>query len=180
MIFLNTRTNGTAYRSQVFTLYHQSFPEIEKKPDDTLEFLENQGKIEILALVDEEEFIGMAIHMITDHMALLDYFAISPQKQGQGYGSRAICSLLERFRNKQYIIEIEIQNAESEDAEIRKRRKAFYLRNGLKETGIFVNVYYTDLELLTPNGNLTYEEYVGMLTAILGKKGVHMLSPRLI
>lgn len=37
-----------------------------------------------------------------------------------------------------------------------REEKAFYLRNGLKETGLFVNVYDTDFELLTPDGELTF------------------------
>ena len=42
------------------------------------------------------------------------------------------------------------------NAEERKKRKAFYLRNGLQETGLFVNVYDTDFEILTPDGELTF------------------------
>ena len=36
-----------------------------------------------------------------------------------------------------------MQDEKAENAQDRKRRKAFYLRNGLKETGLFAHVYGT-------------------------------------
>ena len=56
----------------------------------------------------------------------------------------------------------------------------FYLKNGLKETGLFVNIYYTDFELLTLDGKLTFEEYVSFLKTILGEEAVAKLNPTLI
>ena len=83
------------------------------------------------------------------------------------------------FWNK-YIFEIETQNEKAENAEERKRRKAFYLRNGLKETGLFVNVYDTDFELLTPDGELTFWEYVDFLREVMYEEYVEILRPTLI
>ena len=73
-----------------------------------------------------------------------------------------------------------MQDDSADNAEERKRRKAFYLRNGLKETGVFANVYGTDFELLTPDGELSYSEYTDILYAILGEEGVRLLNPRLL
>ena len=110
----------------------------------------------------------------------MDYFAVSPEKRNGGYGSKSLKLLLERFRSNKYIFEIEMQDEKAENAQDRKRRKAFYLRNGLKETGLFAHVYGTDFELLTPDGSLTYDEYTGFLERILGEEGVRVLNPSLI
>ena len=83
-------------------------------------------------------------------------------------------------KNYKYIFEIETQNEKAENAEERKRRKAFYLRNGLKETGLFVNVYDTDFELLTPDGELTFWEYVDFLREVMYEEYVEILRPTLI
>ena len=72
------------------------------------------------------------------------------------------------------------QDEKAENAEERKRRKAFYLRNGLKETGLFVNVYDTDFELLTPDGELTFWEYVDFLREVMYEEYVEILRPTLI
>lgn len=180
MELLNIQTDGKEYRKQVFELYEEAFPEEEKKPQALMEELAGQGKMELLAAVEDGEFIGLAMNMMHGNTALLDYLAIAPDHRCGGYGSRTVQALLERFQNKKYIFEIEMQDENAANAQDRKRRKSFYLRNGLKETGLFANVYHTDFEILTPDGSLTYEEYIGMLEAILGKEGIEILNPRLL
>ena len=150
MKLMNIADEGAQYKWQLYDLYDKAFPEQEKKPLQVMEQLAADGKMEMLALVDEDEFAGLAINLIDEEQnrALLDYYAIAPEKRNGGYGSKGLEVLLERFKNYKYIFEIETQDEKAENAEERKRRKAFYLRNGLKETGLFVNVYDTDFELL--------------------------------
>ena len=88
--------------------------------------------------------------------------------------------LLEEFKDRKYIFEIEKQDEQAENSVDRKRRKVFYLRNGLKETGVFANVYQVDFELLTPDGDLTFEEYTDFLEHVLGKENLAKLNPVLI
>lgn len=180
MKFRNVFSDGSQYREQLYALYEEAFPKEEKKPVSLLEQLEKQGKLELLAIEENEEFIGLAINMLSEKTALLDYFAIAPEKRCGGSGSRAVRALQEKFRDKKFIFEIEMQDEAAPNAEERKRRKDFYLRNGLKETGIFVNVYQTDFELLTPDGGLTFQEYLEMLFYILGEEGVRILNPHII
>ena len=52
----------------------------------------------------------------------------------------------------------------------RQRRKAFYLRNGLKETGMNAMVFETEMELLTHDAELTFAEYVGMYENVFSKE----------
>lgn len=180
MKFLDVFADGSKYRQQVYDLYEEAFPEEEKKPIPLMEELTKIGKMEILAVEEEEEFAGLAINMLSEKTALLDYFAIAPHRRCNGSGGRAVRALEERFKNKKYIFEIEMQDEKAPNAEDRKRRKAFYLRNGLKETGIFANVYETDFELLTPDGELTFEEYLEILLYILGEEGTKLLNPHII
>lgn len=178
MELLNISAEGSNYKDQVQKLYGEAFPEEEKKPWAMMEQLVCEGKMELLAIVEEGAFVGLAMNMLSPKTALLDYFAISADKRSGGYGGRAVRMLQERFSDKKYIFEIEMQDPDAENAEDRRRRKAFYLRNGLKETGVFANVYHTDFELLTPDGSLTYEEYVDMLRLILGEEGLEVLQPQ--
>lgn len=184
MEFLDICSQGTAYTEQVWKLYEEAFPEAEKKPRQVMEDLVAEGKMELLAIIEkteeQPEFVGLAMNMLQDEKALLDYFAIVPEKRSGGYGSRAVKSLVQRFAGKTYIFEIEMQDEQAENASDRKRRKAFYLRNGLQETGVFANVYHTDFELLTPDGILSFDEYVEFLEKILGEEGIETLNPRKI
>ena len=171
MKLMNIADEGAQYKWQLYDLYDKAFPEQEKKPLQVMEQLVADGKMEMLALVDEDEFAGLAINLIDEEQnrALLDYYAIAPEKRNGGYGSKGLEVLLERFKNYKYIFEIETQNEKAENAEERKRRKAFYLRNGLKETGLFVNVYDTDFELLTPDGECGFSLSGSMFFCISGR-----------
>lgn len=180
MELINIQTDGKQYQKEVWELYEEAFPAEEKKPRALMENLASQGKMELLAVVDDEEFIGFAFNMFSKKTALLDYLAISRNHRSSGYGSLVVKELVQRFLNKKYILEIEMQDETAPNAYDRKRRKAFYLRNGLKETGVFANVYDTDFELLTPDGELTYETYLDVLITILGEHVVKRINPILI
>lgn len=180
MKLMNIADEGMEYKARLYELYDAAFPEQEKKPLQVMEQLVKEGRMEMLAMVDEDEFVGLAINMISGNRALLDYYAIAPEKRSSGYGSRGLEVLLSHFENQKYIFEIEIQDEQADNAEERRRRKSFYLRNGLKETGLFANVYDTDFELLTPDGELSFQEYVDFLREVLDEEYVHVLNPTLI
>ncbi|WP_373217746.1 GNAT family N-acetyltransferase [Ruminococcus sp. 5_1_39BFAA] len=185
--------DGKKYKEKVYELYQEAFPEEEKKPVGMLEELARRGMLEILAVVDDEgaeRFVGLAINMTEPsrkapegekETALLDYFAISPDVRGGGYGSKALKLLLERFSGKTYIFEVEMRDEAAPNAAERQRRVAFYLRGGLKETGLFVHAYDTDFEILTPDGKVTYEQYVGFLTRVMGEAEMRqVVNPTLL
>lgn len=180
MKLINIADEGAGYKAQLYELYDNAFPEQEKKSLHVMEQLVNDGKMEMLAMVDEDEFVGLAINMISGDRVLLDYYAIAPEKRSCGYGSKGLEVLLAHFENQKYIFEIETQDEKADNAEERRRRKAFYLRNGLKETGLSANVYHTDFEILTPDGELSFQEYVDFLREVLDEEYVQMLRPTLI
>lgn len=171
---------GRPYYNAIRNLYEEAFPEEEKKPFERMEELAYQGKMELLALCKEEELLGLVFYLITEKTALLDYFAILPEKRSMGYGGKAVAAVLERFSDRKLIFEIEKQDPLAENAGDRKRRKAFYLRNGLKETGLFANVYHTDFELLTPDGELDFDTYVTALRESMGEETVQIIHPVLL
>lgn len=179
MQFLNVLTDGAAYKEQVYELYENAFPDEEKKPLEYMEVWAKDGMMEILAIVDDGEFTGLAVNTFSPNAALLDYFAIAEGKRGGGFGGKAVRELQKRFEGRKYIFEIEMQDENAGNAQDRKRRKAFYLRNGLKETGLFVHAYQTDFEIITPDGEMTYGEYLDMLKYTLGDK-LYLASPALI
>ena len=118
MEFLNIQKDKEAlvYRDQLWELYEQAFPPEEKKPRSLMEELAEQGKMELLVIVEQGEFVGLAMNMLAETGALLDYFAIAKEKRSGGFGSRAVRMLQERFQGTTYIFEIEMQDPEAENA----------------------------------------------------------------
>ena len=177
-------TNDKRFLEQIKELYETAFPEEERKPFWLMETLSAQGKMEILAMEEEGDFKGLCINMLapgTD-LALLDYLAVSPKARSSGYGSRTIQLLSERFSGQRMIFEIEREDDAAPNAEQRRRRKRFYLRNGLRETGIFASCFGVPFELLvlSDGRTVTFEEYAAVLRETLGEEGVRMAAPTLL
>ncbi|MBQ0001266.1 MAG: GNAT family N-acetyltransferase, partial [Clostridiales bacterium] len=132
MEFLEIHSEGKKYTAELIALYNEAFPPEEKKPWELMERLFEEKKMEILAITEGDTFIGLAANMLFGDHALLDYFAIASDKREMGYGSRAIRELQKRFAERTYILEIELCLPDAYNIGERRRRKAFYLRNGLK------------------------------------------------
>lgn len=81
--------------------------------------------MEILSLMEEEELIGLNINMLAGDLAILDYYAILPEKRSGGYGSIGIQKIMDRFRGRKLILEIEKQDVSASNAEQRASRKNF-------------------------------------------------------
>ena len=153
-------TNYKDNLKEIEYLYLTAFPKNERKPFDLILEKCNNGSIEIISIQnDNSNFLGFAIMILHDDMVLLDYFAIAPESRGQNVGSTALKMLFERYNNKRFILEIENTEIESDNLEERKRRKAFYLKNGMSVMPFKVNLIGVEMEVLTYNSNVSYEEY---------------------
>lgn len=153
-------TNYKDNLKEIEYLYLTAFPKNERKPFDLILEKCNNGSIEIISIQnDNSNFLGFAIMILHDDMVLLDYFAIAPESRGQNLGSTALKMLFERYKNKRFILEIENTEIESDNLEERKRRKAFYLKNGMSVMPYKVNLIGVEMEILTRNCDVTYEEY---------------------
>ena len=100
MKFLNALAEGNRYLESFRELYEGSFPPLEKKPFDFMRERAEAGLMSFWAMEEGGEFIGLVITMEAGGRALLDYFAIHPKFQSNGYGGRAIHELLKVLLEK--------------------------------------------------------------------------------
>jgi hypothetical protein len=149
-------------------LYKKAFPLNERKPFQMIKQKAAGSETDVWLLDEEGEFLGLAITMNIDDLVLLDYFAIHGKKRGTGYGSEALQLLREKYGDKRFFLEIESVYEEAADLEMRKKRKHFYLKNGLSEIGIMTRLFGVDMELLGFGCKVSFEEYRGMYRQIYG------------
>ena len=149
-------------------LYMTAFPEEERRPFSIIQNRTEEGKSDVWMLEDED-FAGLAITMNGDDIVILDFFAIADEKRGCGYGSIALKELQDMYRDYRFILEIERPDIPSENQEDRIRRKAFYLRNGMKALDIPVNLFGVEMELLANDCEVTFEEYKNVYRSYLGE-----------
>ena len=152
------------------TLYEEAFPDYEKKPFWMIRLKNKQGKTDIWYLEKDGVFAGLAITMNTKELVLLDYFAVDEKRRGKGLGSEALKALQTYYNGRRFFLEVESTYDECENAEQRKRRKQFYLKNNMTETKIMAKVFKTNMEVLGYGCQLDFPTYRFVYEYVYGKR----------
>jgi len=154
----------------IHALYEEAFPDYEKKPFWLIWLKNLQGRADVWYIEDEGQFIGLGITMSAPGRVLLDYFAICSNIRGNGYGSKALQTLQEQYKDRHFFLEIESIYDKCDNVEQRKRRKAFYLRNGMSEMKMMVNLFGTNMEVLGHDCKLDFDTYRAVYEYTYGKR----------
>lgn len=144
---------------RIYRLYHKAFPLSERKPFSMILKMYRKGKTDVWYCEDNGTFAGLAITINGDDLILLDYFAVAEACRRTGIGSGLLQLLRRQYAGKGLFGEIESSYEETDDQEIRQRRKQFYLRNGMTEMNVMVWLFGVKMELIGFDCRLTYEQY---------------------
>lgn len=145
-------------------LYEASFPKSEKKPFEAMV----EGSERMYAVVEEGRACGLLFTLEDANHILIDYFAVDPQARKRQIGSR----VLQQFfaaHDKPIVLEIEDPWSTEAPAEraLRQRRKAFYLRNGMREQAYNVDLFGVRMEMLATVETFSFEAYLSLLKTCL-------------
>lgn len=151
-------------------LYLQAFPKNERKPFWLICRKKEEGVSHILSIEENNEFLGLAITMIYKDMVLLDYFAMDHKRRGKGYGSAALLALTQYYHKYRMILEIESTAQETDDLELRLRRKDFYHKNGMTDLGLTADLFGVPMELLSNNTAVSFDEYLELYVKTYGDR----------
>lgn len=118
-------------------LYETAFPVQEQIPYDDLIHLLDAMDIDYTAYYDDDAFVGLTMVLHLPRYNWGWYFAVREDLRGKGYGQEILSSVLSKYRTERpFIIDIESPlQLDAPNPGYRRRRHAFYLRNGLKDTG---------------------------------------------
>lgn len=144
---------------RLYCLYQAAFPASEKKPFSMIRSMNKKGRSDVWYCEEDDKFAGLVITINGPDMILLDYLAVAKNCRGQGMGSKILKKMREQYAGKGVFLEIEIVDEKADNFEERKRRKQFYLSNGMTEMNVFVKLFGVDMELLGFDCSLTFEEY---------------------
>lgn len=96
----------------------------------------------------------------------LDFWAIDPTCRSRGYGSRAIETLKAEYPGKKQVVDFEMLDDQAQNKEQRKRRRDFYLRNGYRETGVFLSYLGVDYEVFCMDRSFQEDDFKEMMKTI--------------
>ncbi len=172
---------STGRIEDVRALYEAAFPKDEKKPFEFILEKRKEGFFDIWAIENKDGgFGGLAIMLLSEDLALLDYLAVHPDCRGAGLGGSALHALREKYGKERIVVEIENTLGpaaeQAENREERLRRKAFYLRNGMTPMNFLVDLFGVEMEVLTFGRKLTYEEYYAIYRKVLPDRLLEKIS----
>lgn len=148
-------------------LYEAAFPASEKKPFSLILEKRDEGFCELLGIEEAGHFVGLAIFVLTDTLALLDYFAILPEARGRGVGTRALAHLRTRYAGRAFLLEVEAPDeAGADNRAERVRRLSFYLRNGLSKMPYRVSLFGVEMHILTDGTEVSFDAYHGIFRRV--------------
>ena len=161
-------TRESAADPAVRALYEESFPDEERIPWDDLLRLVKAMPLEFTVYREGEDLLGLTLVYPRPRLSWFWYFAVPPEKRGRGIGQRILSALLAHYAGRSAVLDMEDPGqSDAPNPEQRRRRAAFYRRNGFRETGVgktFGTVAMTIL--LAGDDTFTTADYDALLAEI--------------
>ena len=137
-----------------YTHMQEAFPQSELRPYRNIEMLTQNGYYVCYGLYEDETLLAYAYFArpADGRCVLLDYYAVLKELRGTGIGSRFFPLLKEKMQETDGVL-IEVESTEStedpKEIALRRRRIAFYERNGCVMTGVRCLLYGVDFSIMT-------------------------------
>lgn len=141
-------------------LYETAFPKDEQIPWDDLMRLVGEMSLDFTAYYEGEEFIGFTIVYPRKSFNWFWYFAVREELRGKGYGQQILTQLIERYKGQPFVLDMESTTQVCDNLAQRKRRQAFYLRNGFRDTHVYQT--YNDITMtimMRGEGTFTIQDW---------------------
>ncbi len=125
---------GSKNYHKVKDLYYSAFPEWERFSWFSMVLMSFRRKLKLNAVYDGETFCGMICYYISDSTVYLAYLAVTAELRGNGYGSKILHMLEEKYPEQQIVLDIEPLDPDAENYHQRVSRLRFYQKNGWRRT----------------------------------------------
>lgn len=150
-------------------LYENAFPAGEQIPYDDLIHLLDAMDIDYTAYYEDEQLVGLTMVLRLPKYNWGWYFAVREELRGKGLGQKILSAVLDKYRDGHpFIMDIESPlQPDAPNPEQRKRRHAFYLRNGMKDTGAYRTYNDITFTILTNSDEpFTLQDYDDIVAAL--------------
>ena len=145
--------------SDVKRIYFESFPKSERMPFPLMVAMSKLWNTDFLGFYEEDTLCGFIYLAHNRKIVFVMFFAVDAALRSKGFGSAILQEIQKKYPTKKIIISIEPCDETAPDIEIRKKRKAFYLRNGYKETGYMIKLAGVVQEIIIANGEFNKSQF---------------------
>ena len=145
--------------SDVKRIYFESFPKSERMPFPLMVAMSKLWNTDFLGFYEEDTLCGFIYLAHNRKIVFVMFFAVDAALRSKGFGSAILQEIQKKYPTKKIIISIKPCDETAPDIEIRKKRKAFYLRNGYKETGYMIKLAGVVQEIIIANGEFNKSQF---------------------
>ena len=139
-----------------FTAYYEGdVMEKREQNDACIDFAESRQNS-----TEGQMFIGFTIVYPRKSFNWYWYFAVRDDLRGKDYGQQILTQLIEHYKGQTCDLDMESPTQVCENIEQRKRRYAFYLRNGFRDTNVYRT--YNDITMtimMMGDGTFTMQDW---------------------
>ena len=141
-------------------LYESAFPKEEQIPWSDLLRLIDEMHLEFTAYYEGEDLVGFFIIYPRPTFNWYWYFAVREELRGKGYGQQILAMVIERYNGQTSVFDMESPRQECGNIEQRKRRHAFYLRNGFRDTNVYKTFETVEMTIMMMGeGTFTMQDW---------------------
>lgn len=151
---------------QLDDLALEAFPPEEYLAPEKILELSRKSQLDFWGAYDNERFVGFCVIARHRSMAYLFFLAITPENRSKGYGSSILSLLSENYKSCQLTVDLEMVDEDAPNYVQRHRRKEFYLKNGFKETGLYLTYFGVSYEVLCRDSNFNIQIFKNLLFSI--------------
>lgn len=145
-------------RPGIKALYESAFPEDERVPWDELKRLAKSDALRFDAYYEDGAGLcGTTLLYEGKACRWLWYFAVPEHLRGRGFGTEILKNLIRNSPDLPFVLDIESPEAPCANLYERKRRLAFYVKNGFRDSGLRRRWGKTDYALLV-HGSARFRE----------------------
>lgn len=153
-------TATDADNEEVKQLYETAFPEEEQIPWDELMMLVERMPLDFTVYYEGNLLQGFTIVYPRKSFNWFWYFAVPEHLRGKGVGQKILSRLIDKYKEFTNILDMESPEQVCENQSVRRRRHAFYQRNGFRDTGVgrsFKGIDYTIM--IMGEGTFSMQDY---------------------
>ena len=163
-------------RKDIKPLFLSAFPADERPPANIYFNNFKKDNNQLLGFYDEETFIGFASMTFYKDICYIFFLAVSPEHRDQGYGTKILSILKEKFKDYVLLLCYEEVDQKYKDYDMRLRREKFYIRNGFIKNPLKTNEFGVIFQsAYIGKHTVSFEEYKEIFASGFGEFAVKFL-----
>lgn len=148
-------------------LFTHAFPEEERPP---FEMMLQWAHDTFFGVYEEDEYVGLVDLIVYQDLVYVFFLAIEPSHRNRGLGTRILSELKQRYPTQRLFLLSDEAGEQYEDDALRRRRLAFYERNGFHDSGLRIcefGVYYRLMQLREP---VSKGDFRAVMQSLIGEE----------